>query len=236
LKENLAGLGEMSAGIAHEFRNSLATILGYARLIGRRAVTVGGARSRATEGSADCGHVDHAGAIVREVESIGRVVEDFLRYARPAALHASQWDPRAVMAEVAAEAARDSERPGVTIAIGGEWPGTIRADEGLLRQAFGNLLRNALEAIPSESGLITVTGVLEEGGVQLRIEVADSGIGIPSEVLARLFTPFVTTKQRGTGLGLALAQKAIVSHDGAITARNAESGGACFTVTLPVQG
>ncbi len=235
LKENLAGLGEMSAGIAHEFRNSLATILGYARLIGRRAPDEDRARSRAAEGGGVCGHGDHAGAIVREVESIGRVVEDFLRYARPAALHASQWDPRLVMADVAAQLSRDSERSGITIAIGGEWPGSIRADEVLLRQAFGNLLRNALEAIPSESGLITVTGVLEEGGDQLRIEVADSGIGIPPEVLARLFTPFVTTKQRGTGLGLALAQKAIVSHDGAITARNAESGGACFTVTLPVQ-
>ena len=83
--------------------------------------------------------------------------------------------------------------------------------------------------------MVTVTGSFEDGGDQLRIEVADSGTGIPPEVLSRLFTPFVTTKGTGTGLGLALAQKAMVCHDGAISARNAESGGACFAITLPMQ-
>src|SRR5262249_38452528 len=160
-----------------------------------------------------------AAAIAREVQAIGRVVDEFLRYARPAAIQPTDWDPRAALAEVARETLRDLDRPGVTIALEGEWPPTIRADEGLLRQAFSNLLRNAVEAIPSAKGLVTVTAALEEDRTQMRIEVADSGTGIPPEVLERLFTPFVTTKQRGTGLGLALAQKAVVCHDGAISAR-----------------
>ena len=223
VKESLASLGQMSAGIAHEFRNSLATVLGYARLIGREPRDSG-------EPS------EHAAAIVREVQSIGRTVDDFLRYARPAKLQSSRWDPRAVIEEVARETARADGRAGITIALAGHWPESIRADEALLRQAFGNLLRNALEAIQSDAGLVTVTGTLEEGGDQLRIEVADSGTGIPVEVLERLFTPFVTTKSRGTGLGLALAQKAIVSHDGEISARNSAGGGASFVVCLPLHG
>ena len=217
LKENLAGLGTLSAGIAHEFRNSLATILGYSRLITRT------------------GESEHAASIAREVESIGRIVDEFLRYARPAAIQATDWNPEAVLTEVARETARDLGRPGVTITVNGEWPRAIRADEGLLRQAFANLLRNALEAIPGEAGTVTVTGSVDDNGEVLRIEVADSGPGIPTEVLDRLFTPFVTTKQSGTGLGLALVQKAIVCHDGAITASNVDGGGACFAITLPTQ-
>lgn len=222
LKENLVSLGQMSAGIAHEFRNALATILGYARLIGK-------------DSSRDPGE-DHAAAIAREVQSIGRVVDDFLRYARPASLQPSWWDPRAVMEEVAAEITRAGGRPGIRILVGGEWPPTIQADEPLLRQAFGNLLRNAVEAIPDEPGLVAVTGVLEQDGDLLKVEVADSGTGIPPEVLERLFTPFVTTKRSGTGLGLALAQKAIVSHDGTIAAHNRTDGGAAFVVRLPLAG
>ena len=225
LKENLAGLGEMSAGIAHEFRNSLATILGYARLIGRQTTTA----------SPDVS--EHAGAIVREVQSIGRIVDDFLRYARPAPLSTSEWSPADVIAQVAAGVPRDLGRPDVQVALGGSWPERIQADESLLRQTFTNLLRNAVEAIPTDAGphgLVTVTASIDRTAGLFRIEVADTGPGIPPELLDRLFTPFVTTKERGTGLGLALAQKAVVCHDGSITACNGEQGGARFVVTLPL--
>lgn len=224
LKENLAGLGEMSAGIAHEFRNSLATILGYARLIGK-------------DMQADTAVGDHTAAIVREVQSIGRIVDDFLRYARPAALATSDWSPRDVIGEVAAGVPRDLGRPEVVVTIGGDWPPLLHADEGLLRQTFANLLRNAVESIPLEAGdrgRVSVTAALDPEAGLVRIEVADTGPGIPPELLGRLFMPFVTTKEKGTGLGLALAQKAIVCHDGSITAGNTEQGGARIVITLPV--
>jgi len=222
VKESLAGLGVLSAGIAHEFRNSLGAILGYAQLIGR-------------PGTTDGAREEHAGAIVREVRSIGRTVDDFLRYARPASLVTTAWDPRAAADEVAQEVSLSLSRPDVSISIEGSWPARIVADEGLVRQALGNLLRNAVEAIPAGGGRVIVTGSVEREGGMLRIEIADSGPGIPDDLLPRLFTPFVTTKEQGTGLGLALAQKAIVSHDGAITAANARRGGACFTIRLPLQ-
>lgn len=224
LKENLAGLGEMSAGIAHEFRNSLATILGYSRLIGKdpNAVPVVS---------------EHAAAIVREVQSIGRTVDDFLRYARPAALAATDWSPREVAAEVAAGVPRDLGRPEVVVTVGGDWPPLLHADEGLIRQTLSNLLRNAVESIPAgagSGGAVSVTASVDPVENLMRIEVVDNGPGIPAEVLSRLFTPFVTTKDKGTGLGLALAQKAVVCHDGSIAAANTEQGGARFVITLPI--
>ncbi|HKY32171.1 MAG TPA: ATP-binding protein [Candidatus Polarisedimenticolia bacterium] len=222
LKENLAGLGEMSAGIAHEFRNALATILGYARLIGRG----GGEAGRAAE---------HAAAIAREVQGIGRVVDDFLRYARPAALQPRTWDPRGVVSEVAREAAREAGCGEDAFAVEGEWPAAITADEALMRQAFLNVLRNAFQAAGPGPRRVAIAGSVEAAGGQLRIEVRDRGPGIPAGVMERLFTPFVTTKEGGTGLGLAMAQKAVVCHDGAIAVGNHPSGGACVTITLPLQ-
>ncbi len=217
LKENLAGLGEMSAGIAHEFRNALATILGYARLLAREA------------GPA----AEHGAAIAREVEGVGRIVDEFLRYARPARLQLSSWDPRAVIEDVAREAQRDAGRASVRIEVDGAWPPIIQADEALLRQAIQNLLKNALEATP-EGGTVRVTGAHDPARGLVRVQVQDAGSGFPPEVLQRLFTPFVTTKPRGTGLGLAMAQKAVICHDGAIDVVNGERGGACVTVMLPL--
>jgi PAS domain S-box-containing protein len=217
LKESLAGLGEMSAGIAHEFRNALGTILGYARLLAREA------------GPA----AEHGAAIAREVEGVGRIVDDFLRYARPARLQVSLWDPRAVIEDVAREVQRDGGRASTRIEVDGAWPPGLQADEALLRQAFQNLLKNALEAT-SQGGTVRVTGAHDAARGVLRVQIQDAGAGFPPDVLQRLFTPFVTTKPNGTGLGLAMAQKAVVCHDGAIDAVNSERGGACVTVILPL--
>jgi nitrogen fixation/metabolism regulation signal transduction histidine kinase len=227
LRESLAGLGAMSAGIAHEFRNALATILGYARLIDREA------REGTPGAAARPRTAEHAAAIAREVEGVSRIVDDFLRYARPARLQLSSWNPRSMVEDVAREVLRDAACPGLSIQVEGEWPPAVTADEGLLRQAFQNLLRNAAEALGGAGGAVSVIGRLDPDGSQWRVEINDSGPGIPAEVLDRLFTPFVTTKEHGTGLGLAMAQKAVVCHDGGITAANAAEGGARVTLTLP---
>ena len=216
LKENLARLGELSAGIAHEFRNSLATILGYARLAAKEAEP--GAES--------------ADAIVREVQSMGRIVDAFLRYAAPARLQKSECDLREILTEIAREVVREGEEVAVTVE-GGPID-RLLADETQLRQALHNLIRNAVEAaISAEPPREVRVAVGAEGGA-VTIEVTDSGPGFSPEVLPRLFTPFVTTKERGTGLGMALAQKVIVSHDGSIEAGNLFTGGAKVTVILPL--
>lgn len=217
LKENLARLGRLSAGIAHEFRNSLATILGYARLAGRE-------RDRG---------VEHAQAIIREVQSMERVVNEFLRYAGPAPLQPVEIDLRELVEEVCRETVRDGEEE-VQMEITGEWPGTIKADETLLRQAFHNLVRNAVEAAIAGDGSPRVSVEGRLGPSAVTVILSDSGPGFPPEILERVFTPFVTTKERGTGLGMALAQKVIVSHDGSIEAFNGPGGGGRVRVVLPL--
>jgi signal transduction histidine kinase len=227
LKENLAALGEMSAGIAHEFRNSLATIQGYARLIGRE----GGGGGSAGE---------DAEAILREIAGMRKIVDDFLRFARPAALDLGEVDLRSLVQELVGDLRSDPAGTAAEVTVEGGFP-RIVADETLLRQALQNLLRNAAEAVAPESGgppgtahRIVVRGaVAPDGGV--RIEVEDDGPGIPDDVLPRLFAPFFTTKEKGTGLGLALVQKAAVVHDGRVEVRRGARGGACFALILPAR-
>jgi signal transduction histidine kinase len=124
---------------------------------------------------------------------------------------------------------------GGSIDISGEF-GDVDGDEVLLRQAFSNLCRNALEACieANVAPRIVIEGTREIGQSVLRITVTDNGAGIDEAMQSRMFRPFVTTKARGTGLGLALVQKIVVTHNGRVAAANADGGGARLTVTLPL--
>jgi two-component system sensor histidine kinase HydH len=221
LKENLAALGELSAGIAHEFKNALATISGYAQMI----------RSEAPEGEAS----DHAKRILEQTRNITHVVTEFLKYARPLEIPDETVTMQMVVERVVTEVGEAI--PQVKIRCEGTF-GDVEGDEGLLRQALLNLARNAAEACASSKsgGKVLVRGEIvrgEETGSQ-QITVFDNGPGIAADVLPKLFRPFFTTKANGTGLGLAVVQKIIVQHGGQVQARNRPEGGAAFIVTLPL--
>ena len=223
LKENLAALGELSAGIAHEFKNALATISGYAQMI--RAEELGGEAS------------DYADHILEQTRNITHVVTEFLKYARPLEISNEPVPLQGVLERVISEIAE--AKPAVQVRSEGAF-GNVPGDEGLLRQALLNLVRNAAEACASTTtgGQVLLTGELiraEDGGSQ-RIRVLDNGPGIENDALSKLFRPFYTTKADGTGLGLAVVQKIIVQHGGQVEARNRPEGGAVFIVTLPVCG
>ena len=221
LKENLAALGELSAGIAHEFKNALATISGYAQMI----------RSESSEAEA----LDYAERILEQTRNITHVVTEFLKYARPLEIPDERVALQTVVERVVAEVRETM--PQVKI----RWEGTFGdagGDEGLLRQALLNLTRNAAEAcaLAEGGGRVAVCGEIvhgEETGVQ-RIRVTDNGPGIPANVAPKLFRPFFTTKAKGTGLGLAVVQKIIVQHGGQVEVRNRTEGGAEFIITLPL--
>jgi PAS domain S-box-containing protein len=221
LKENLAALGELSAGIAHEFKNALATISGYAQMI----------QSESTETEA----LDYAGRILEQTRNITHVVAEFLKYARPLEIPDDRVPLQMMTERVVAEVGE--ALPQVKI----RWEGTFGdagGDEGLLRQALLNLTRNAAEAcaLTAGGGQVIVRGEIvrgDETGFQ-RIRVCDNGPGIPANVLPKLFRPFFTTKAKGTGLGLAVVQKIIVQHGGQVEVRNRPEGGAEFIVTLPL--
>ncbi|MBZ5528300.1 MAG: PAS domain S-box protein [Acidobacteriia bacterium] len=221
LRENLAALGELSAGIAHEFKNALATISGYAQMI----------RGEKTEGEA----AEYAGLILEQTRNITHVVSEFLKYARPIEIPQEPVALDAVIERIVAEL--QESLPGVRIAAEGSFE-QVTGEEGFLRQALLNLARNAAEAAAEASGggQVAIEGRVSAGaeGPAQQIIVRDNGPGIPAEALGKIFVPFFTTKAGGTGLGLAVVQKIIVQHGGTVQARNRPEGGAEFIVTLPV--
>ena len=220
LKENLAALGELSAGIAHEFKNALATISGYAQMIQAETVTGEVAES-----------ADH---ILEQTKSITHVVTEFLKYARPLEISNETVALQTLIERVVDEISE--AMPQVKIRFEGPLA-SVPGDEGLLRQALLNLARNAAEACADApgGGKVVIRGEYirhEDLGTQ-RVTIFDNGAGIAAANLPKLFRPFFTTKAKGTGLGLAVVQKIIVQHGGRVEARNRPEGGAAFIVTLP---
>jgi signal transduction histidine kinase len=216
LKEALARLGELTAGLAHEFRNGLATIHGYGRLLDPASLPE---PQRA-----------YVEGIRAETTALGEVVTNFLRFAKPEQLAMAPVDLRAVIVRAVEDLPGGAE----AVAVEGEFA-VIDGDDALLRHAFNNLLRNSLEACAA-GGMAPRISVRGQVGAQdVRITVDDNGPGLAQEALNRLFQPFATTKPTGTGLGLAIVQKVIVSHNGVIAAGNRPEGGAQFRLRLPLK-
>jgi two-component system, NtrC family, sensor histidine kinase HydH len=222
-KENLAALGEMSAGIAHEFKNSLATISGYAQMI----------RSEAKPGDTR----DSSERILDQTRALTHVVTEFLRFAKPLEI-CYETVPMESVVDKVAEELRETV-PGSRVDVAGSF-NELPGDEALLRQALVNLARNGVQAaVASSAGepRVTITGSLEDLGGRKwqRICVADNGTGISESDMPKIFLPFYTTKSEGTGLGLAVVQKVALQHGGSIEARNREGGGAEFLLWLPLR-
>ena len=215
LKEALARLGELTAGLAHEFRNGLATIHGYGRLLDPDALPEP-ART-------------YVEGIRAETTALGEVVTNFLRFARPEQFAMAPVELRAIVTRAI------DDLPGaadVTVCEGQF--ATVNGDDVLLRQAFSNLVRNSLEACAggATTPAIVVRGAIE--GNDVFVTVDDNGPGLAPAAVDRLFQPFATTKAAGTGLGLAIVQKVIVSHNGVVVAGASPAGGARFQVRLPI--
>jgi signal transduction histidine kinase len=219
LKESLATVGELTAGIAHEFRNGLATIHGYGKLLDPNALP---APYRA-----------YVEGIREETVTLSQIVTNFLNFAKPTALALARVDLRAICERAGEEFRSEARSLGGDVTVRGTFA-AIDGDEVLLRQAFSNLLRNAIEACAEASVAPVVVVESNVDGGETRIVVEDSGPGIPAERRERVFRPFFTAKRHGTGLGLALVQKIIVSHNGRITAAASQLGGASLQIVLPI--
>ena len=223
LKDSLATVGELTAGIAHEFRNGLATIQGYSKLVDINALPTT--------------YRPYVEGIRAEAESLSQVVTNFLTFARPAELVLTRVDLRAICERAAEEIRADVSAHGGDVELVGDF-GVVDGDEVLLRQAFSNLLRNAVDACSGGAAPAKIQIHSEIDGAQKtsRIVVNDNGPGIPVALRERVFQPFFTSKRNGTGLGLALVQKIIVFHNGRIVAATSPSGGASLQITLPIAG
>jgi signal transduction histidine kinase len=223
LKESLATVGELTAGIAHEFRNGLATIHGYSKLLDLDKLPET--------------YRPYVEGIRAETTSLGQVVTNFLSFARPAEFTLSRVDLGAVCGRAAEEVRADARALGGDVEVAGEF-GAVEGDEVLLRQAFSNLLRNAIEACSGAAVAprVMVRSEVDRHQAVSRIVVNDNGPGIAPASRERVFRPFFTSKRNGTGLGLALVQKIIVFHNGRVSVSASPAGGASLQVTLPLAG
>lgn len=215
LRDRLSTLGEMSAGIAHELRNPMAVISGYTKILSRK---IGEPLKPAVA------------AINKEIIVMDRIIADFLTFARPADPVFGSVNLIALLT-ICIETIQESVQ-NMRITMDAPPELMIRADEVLLRQAFTNLLRNAVEAMP-EGGGIRIS--CSQDGESILLTIADTGHGIPDNIRDKIFLPFYTTKERGTGLGLSIVHKIIVSHGGAISAESSPQG-TRFIIGLPNRG
>lgn len=213
MKQRLSQLGEMSAGISHELRNSMSVISGYARLLARKADD----SSRPTIDS-----------ILTEISDMDKIISELLAFAKPSVLHKEEVNLHNLINETVMSAAGGIDK--VKVTFNSNESISIKADLVLLRQALSNLFINAVEAMP-EGGSLDID--LSRNQNNAAISIRDSGPGISDEIRQKIFLPFYTTKQEGTGLGLALVQKIIVSHGGRIEVEGGKGQGTTFIISLP---
>lgn len=220
-RERLAALGEVSAGMAHEIRNPLAAMEGFASLAEARL------KGKDPEALA------HVRDVRREVAVVNGFINDFLEYARPRPPKLQACDLAAVADEAASVAFNKRQRQRWTLRRQGLKQAPAVSDPGHLRQVLVNLLKNAREAQP-KGGAIDL-GVEQAAG-EARLWVRDRGRGIDAAQRESLFKPFVTSKPMGTGLGLSLALKLAEGLGGRIEVESTPGKGSTFTLVLPLRG
>lgn len=173
--------------------------------------------------------------LMKESDRLNRVVEDFLRLARPQPTVFADCDVREELGNVLTLVSTDAKNRGVRLELEAPSLPIVRGDCEKLRQAFLNLVLNGLQATPRGGSMtISASVVAQENGPNLvEIVFADTGAGIPAEVADKVFEPFFTTKAGGTGLGLVITRKIVESHGGTIQVDSQRSGGAVFRIRLP---
>lgn len=215
LAESLARLGEMAGGVAHELRNSLATLRGYLTLIERRP----------DEESI----ADYLSEIRHEADHLERVLEDFLAFARPGTARLQELS----LTQLARRAAADPSLAGVEVRVRDGEDLRLRGDSQLLERALRNLLHNAAQAEREAGRQGPIDLGIEEGPEGIELVIEDRGPGLPPEMRERLFHPFATGRRGGVGLGLALAHRIVTLHGGRIRLDDREGGGTRAVLTFP---
>jgi signal transduction histidine kinase len=233
LRDRLASLGEMAAGIAHELKNPLAGIEVMAGLLRRQVPDSKDAQSLLAD-------------ILSEAKLANAIVVEMLEFVRPVRLQVERTDIAGVLQQSVTMAESKASRGQVAVRVNLE-PGLpmIESDHHQLAQVFTNLIANAFEALDGKGHIVITasTSTIEAdpafAGVlpptpAVVVEVADDGPGISPESTDRIFNPFFTTKVTGTGLGLAIVRKIVDAHDGRIDVSSTAATGTRFRVTLPV--
>jgi two-component system NtrC family sensor kinase len=218
-QEQLCGLGEISAGVAHEMNNALTLLAGWLELL-----------------MAD--HEDNPSLrptlelLMDEASRIGRLTRNLLEVARGAAEPQRELSVRDILDEVLTLVRYEMQHSNIELErIVPEDLPPVSASSGRLKQAVLNLLLNARQAMPS-GGKVTVSAIRDRKGY-LNLAVSDTGCGIPDELQPRIFSPFFTTKKNGTGLGLSVTRRIVEDHGGTIKLESKPGAGTRFTMRIP---
>jgi len=217
--DRLSALGELSAGMAHEIRNPLGSIKGAVEIL-------------KDDYAPEDAKFEFIQILLKETDRLNHIVQEFLGFARPKHPEFQLVDVNESLESLLTLTGQEARKTGVVVekkldaAIGKR-----NLDAGLLKQAFLNLILNAIQAMP-QGGTLTVQSALLSDAVEVKI--TDTGVGITEEGRKKLFTPFFTTKKSGTGLGLAITYRIIENHHGNIAVASEPGKGTTFSVKLPI--
>ncbi len=219
--ERLAALGEMAAKVAHEIRNPLVSIGGFANLITRRSPENTDIRKFAT-------------IIKEQVLNLENILNNILNISRPPRSDKKWIDVNRIIHQVASVMGGAIEHRGIRLALNLNcFSGKVYGDEKLLYHALLNLFKNAVEAFEENQGAAHISVQTHCDKVQVVIEVCDNGKGIDPGIQGKIFQPFFTTKSSGTGLGLSIVKQIVESHGGQIEVKSRPGEGSCFRMVFP---
>jgi two-component system, NtrC family, sensor histidine kinase HydH len=217
--DRLSALGELSAGMAHEIRNPLGSIKGAVEIL-------------KDDYEPQDAKYEFIRILLKETDRLNCIVQEFLGFARPKKPEYEQTDVNESLEAVLTLTAQEARKAGITVEKRFDRTiGKRGLDGGLLKQAFLNLVLNAIQAMP-QGGVLTVESGLRDGAIV--VAVGDTGAGISEENRRKLFSPFFTTKKNGTGLGLAITYRIIENHRGRIDVQSEPGKGTTFTVKIPI--
>lgn len=228
--DRLSALGELSAGLAHEIRNPLASIKGTAEIL------------KDYHGAGDKNQ-DFLDILIKEVNRLDKVVQDFLQFAKPQPMEIELCNVNEILRSVLLLIEQQAHQSKVELKTNlvKNMP-SLKGDSEHLRQVFLNLILNAIQAMPN-GGPLNIETTLQDKEINgdrevatpfIEVKISDTGIGIPAENRDKIFNPFFTTKKDGTGLGLAISYRIVENHKGSISVQSMIGKGTAFIVRLPV--
>jgi len=238
--ENLASLTTLAAGVAHEIKNPLGSLSIHAQLIQKSmdaqkklCTDEHEARGGGCDPSKYFPIIDkYLNVVNEEMDRLNSIVVDFLFAVRPMNADLRKGNINAFIKELAEFVSFELSASGIECVLNlADDPPLVYYDERLMKQALLNLIKNAITAM-SAGGTLTIT--TEASGSELRIIIADTGAGIPEENFSKIFEPYFTTRDTGSGLGLTMVFKIIKEHQGEISVRSREGEGSVFFITLPI--
>ena len=220
-RDRMTAMGELASGVAHEIRNPLNAIRMIVQRFEREFVPAEGTEEYRTL----------ARTVRSEVDRVNAIIHQFLNFARPPKLHREPVDLRRFLDETASIVVSKAEAKGIALCREFDSVGTLSLDPEQMRQAILNLLMNAIDATPA-GGSITLRSTASGKDVMF-IEVIDTGSGIRREIRERIFDPYFTTKEEGTGIGLSLTHQMVAEHGGSIEVESEVGKGSTFRVRIP---